>query len=104
MSGLREHNIIGKAFQLGLITNTTGTTEATTTISHLDHEFTALRYLSTSAFVIWIWDTLITLDEEILLVWGPKRTIVKVLYVLVSLFIDLPARVSSILDPLYHDM
>jgi hypothetical protein len=56
----------------------------------LAREFTALHYLTTSALVIWVWEALITLDDEVSLVWlSQKRIVAKTLYAVVSFFLTL---------------
>lgn len=44
------------------------------------------NYLTVIALVSWLWDILITLDEEVTLVWKRKGNLVKTLYFLVGRF------------------
>lgn len=42
------------------------------------------QHLCLSGLTLWLWDVLLTVDEEIPLIWKRDRSIIKFLYLIVS--------------------
>jgi hypothetical protein len=53
-------------------------------------------YLTTIALVTWAWDILITMDDEVSLVWSRKGTLVKSLFLIVGFLSHFLLQISLI--------
>jgi hypothetical protein len=53
------------------------------------HKLQISHYTSIAAFILWLWDFLITLDKEVEYVWQQEGRLINTLYFLVSLQVDI---------------